>query len=801
MRDWAILDALQTRGVLAASWLEAGRSAVWGRDWASFLSPETAWMLTEAGWLRPYRHQETAVRATLEGRDVALTTGTGSGKSAVFLAPTLELLRRDASATVLMLFPTKALLRDQERRYRPFFGTRMVAIDGDAGRAERQRAYGAGVLLCTPDMLHVGILPRNSAFASFLGRLQLVCLDEAHGYHGLFGSHVANVLRRLYRFAPTDLRVVLASATSANAEDHALMLTGRRVVEVSGDDAAAAPRWHGIINPPIVDARLGIRADALDEALRAAEHLVRSGLRGVLFVSSRMLAERAALRLRDALPEHAGAVFAYRSGLLVGERRLVEESLRAGTACVVVSTSALELGVDFEALDFVVHVGYPGSVAAYRQRAGRAGRRHEGLSLLVAAAGALDQYVAQHPEYLQGGTERLVSDPDNAAVLLAHVRCALYEAAFTVESVVFPHQDAILELLSEDGEAVRTRSAWRALSLDYPAAEVGLRQAGQTVVAKHGDRPVATASLHDATWLWHPDAVYVHAGRRYVVRSLDLEAARADLHAEEVPWFTTSVSDHTTEERTVLAERPVTAGTLGLAEVMVRTQVTGFARRSWESGERLGGGDVDMPPMDLHTVAVSFRLRDDALRAAWGADPNAYGPTWAVVAAAARERDAFRCVSCGTPGRPGRVLDVHHVRPFRAFERPEDANAPENLVTLCPSCHRKAEEGVRIRSGVAAFCGVLRGVVPAFLRCAAADVGVLAESADGTLGFALYDRVSGGVGLSAAYFEVHEDVVEAAHSVLVDCACEAGCPGCVGPPAADGSAGKAEALLIAGRLR
>ncbi|MHC4390683.1 MAG: DEAD/DEAH box helicase, partial [Planctomycetota bacterium] len=564
--------------------------------WSAFLTTDTVNRLVRLGWESPYLHQARAVRATLGGEDVVVATSTGSGKSACFVAPALEFLQADPGATILMLFPTKALLRDQEQRYRQVFGSGLVAIDGDAGRRERERAPFARVLVCTPDMLHAGVLPRNDRFASFLSRLRMVCLDEAHAYHGVFGSHVANVFRRLFRFAPPGVRMVLASATSANASEHARSLTGRDVTVVREEGAPSWERLHAIVNPPLIDERLGVRAEALDEALAAAETLLAGGARGVVFVPSRMMAERAALSLKAQVPDQADRVFVYRSGLLAQERRAVEEALRSGSAGVVVSTSALELGVDFGSLDFVLHVGYPGSVAAYRQRAGRAGRDGGGLSVLVVGPGPLDQYVARHPDHLQGGTEWLVADPDNLSVLTEHVRCALYEASFPVGVSAFPYQEEILEFLAEDGEAVQTRLGWRALALDRPAASVGLRSVGRRVHAVSGGRVVATAAIGDAQWLWHPGAVYVHAGTQYVVEELDLEGGAATLEAGPRPWFTTALSERDVEVLGEFDRRAVKGGSLGLLELLVRTTVTGFARRSWESGERLGGESLELPP-------------------------------------------------------------------------------------------------------------------------------------------------------------------------------------------------------------
>jgi DEAD/DEAH box helicase domain-containing protein len=633
-----------------------------------------------------------------------------------------------------------------------------------------------------------------------LSQLRLLCLDEAHAYHGVFGSHVGNVLRRLFRFAPAEVRMVLASATSANAAEHTLALTGRAASVLRSDAAPAPPRLHAIANPPLIDERLGVRADPLDEALLMGASLMRGGARGVIFVPSRMVAERAALRLKGMAPEVAAGVFAYRSGLLTKERREVEEALQSGAARAVVSTSALELGVDFGALDFVLHVGYPGSVAAYLQRAGRAGRERGGLSLLVAGAGSLDQYIVRHPEHLQGATEVLVADPDNLSILTDHVRCSLYEASFSHHDRSFPHLEEILELLAEDGEAVRTASRWRALALDRPAARVGLRALGRSVRAVNGGRVIATSAHSDAPWLWHPGAVYVHAGRHYVVAELDLDVDEARLVEGAAAWFTTSVTDRKAEVLDVLESRDVRGGTLRLVELKVSSRVTGFSCRSWESGERLGGESLDLPPTELVTIGVSFVLGAANEALPWGGDANDYGQEWLEVAARARRRDEGRCGICGAGSLGGRALDVHHVKPFRAFERREDANALENLVTLCPTCHKRAEAGIRIRSGVAALSNVLRGVLPAFLRCSASDVGVMSESPDGAAGFTLYDRAAGGVGLSVSYFGAHELVLAAARDVMRDCPCEAGCPGCVGPAALEGESGKSAAMEIVGAL-
>ncbi len=775
--------------------------------------------LSEAGVTRLYAHQRAALDAIAAGRDVLLTTGTASGKSLAYQLPILAEQLRDPGATALALFPTKALAHDQAEAFaglavRAGLPAGSVAgYDGDtpAHRRKGVRAE-ARTLLTNPDMLHAGILPHHTLWRRLLAGLRLVVIDEVHVYRGVFGGHLAGVLRRLLRVARhygAEPRLVATSATLGNPREHARRVTGREVVHLDHDAAPRAARELLLVQPPLVDEELGIRRPPLAEAASLAERLAADGRQVLVFAGSRQGAEEAVLQLRG----RTDGVRSYRSGLLAAERRAIERELRDGAARVVVATNALELGIDVGGVDAVVIAGYPGSAAAFWQQVGRAGRRgRPGLGVLVLGGGPLDQYLARHPEHLFGAPpERALTDPDHLLLALDHLRCAAFELPIEPNERFGrygPDEIALLATqLRADGEAhvADGRIYW--LGERYPAETVSLRSAGRDEVTLLDQDGVAIGTLDapSARWMAHPGAVYLHDGRPHLVEALDLEGRLARLRPTDDRVLTRAVRETRIEPEGEPEARPARGATVLSGEVTVTDTVTGYRRLRRVTRETLGRYPLSLEPSRLRTRAYAFAPGEatvERLRraGAWNADANDYGPEWSRTRAAVLQRDGHACRVCGTRAASGTRLHVHHRVPFRAFASAREANRPENLTTLCPACHRRAEQGVRVRSGLAAVAYALRSLAPLRVLCDARDLGVHADPASAVAGggpaVLMYETVPGGVGLADELARRHEELIMAALELVAGCGCRDGCPGCVGPAGEPGHAGKSEARAL-----
>jgi DEAD/DEAH box helicase domain-containing protein len=635
-------------------------------DWPDWVAPEVVGALRGAGVERPWSHQVAAASLAWAGRHVVLATGTASGKSLGYQLPVLSTLATDRRATALYLSPTKALGADQLRAVSALDldGVRPATFDGDTPREERDwvRAHSRWVFT-NPDMLHRSVLPRHGQWASFLRRLRFVVLDECHSYRGVFGSHVALLLRRLRRLcarygsSPT---FVLASATVADPGGSASRLTGLDTAAVTEDGSPRGPRTVALWEPPLLEELTGengapVRRSAGAESARMLADLVVEGARTLAFVRSRVGAETVALRAARALaevdPGLAARVSAYRAGFLPEERRELEQALQTGRLLGVASTNALELGVDVAGLDAVLVAGFPGTRASFWQQAGRAGRSgRSALAVLVARDDPLDTYLVHHPEALLGRpVEGCVLDPTNPYVLGPQLACAaaespLTEAEVSGPSALFggPRTPAVLDALVADGMLRRRPRGWFwARPGEWPSADVDIRGGGGgqiAVVESDTGRMLGTVDWARAPATVHPGAVYLHRGASFVVDELDLDEGLALVHAEEPDW---STSARTVVDVAVLDEEgpadiapdgagpaaheesgggespvpPFRAGdgvTARLGEVLVTSQVVSYQRRL-PSGMVLETVPLDLPEQSLHTRAVWYTIDETLL--------------------------------------------------------------------------------------------------------------------------------------------------------------------------------------------
>lgn len=693
------------------------------------------------GWLRLhginglYAHQAAAIESARGGGHVAVVTPTASGKTLCYNLPVLDALLDDPQACALYLFPTKALAQDQLGALAAFDapGVPASTYDGDTPQRERRSVRErARIVLSNPDMLHVGILPQHFRWKAFFQRLRFVVIDEMHVYRGVFGSNVANVLRRLRRLCTlhgSDPRFICTSATIANPEEFASRLLGLPVTVIGGGGTPTGPRWFVLWNPPLLDGgdQVGgkgrARKSATTEAAGLLADLVRHGVRTIAFTKSRkvteLLSRYAADRLAGEASHLAGRISPYRAGYLPEDRRRIERRLFEGELLGVVSTSALELGIDVGGLDAALLVGFPGTIASTWQRAGRAGRGSDpALAVLIAQDDALDQYLMRHPNYLfEQPCEHAVIDPENRHVLTNHLRAASAEIALVPGDLdLFGERSrGLVDELQAAGELVARRSRWYwAGGPRYPAQEVDIRSASGTVFRIVGPDRRAIGTVEEARTFEqvHPGAIYLHQGEAYLVRVLDLAAHVAHVVPASGEYHT---QPRSTIELTVLRthlSRPWGATVVRFGEVEVSTRVTGFARRQLFTETVLGVEPLDLPSQRLQTTALWFEI-PGALEAA--------------------------------------------VR----------------------------GQGLDFSGGIHAVEHAAIGMLPLFAMCDRWDIGGVSHPLHpqtGTPAVFIYDAHPGGVGIAEKGYDLIGALMAAAHEVIEACPCDEGCPSCVQSP-------------------
>ena len=691
------------------------------------LHPHLRDALERTGVEALYAHQADALESAYEGHTI-VTTGTASGKSMAFNLPVLDTLAHDISARALYLYPTKALAQDQARALLrlKLKGLRPAIYDGDTPHEERRAIrQRSNLILTNPDMLHVGVLPNHRHWGDLLANLAWIVVDEAHVYRGVFGSHVANVLRRLRRLAlayGTEPRFVLASATIANPVELAERLTGCEVALVDRDGAPRAERRIAMWNPPLVDERTGARASPLAEAADLLADLVERGVRTICFLRSRrgieLILKFARLRLEDrGRSDLAEQIAPYRAGYTPAQRREIESRLVAGDLMAVVATDALELGIDVGELDAAICVTFPGTVASLRQMWGRAGRRATGLAVYVAGADALDQFFCRHPEeFLGRAVESAILDHESEEIHMAHLCAAAYE---------MPLSPGDQEFLGERWEPAARRLVKMGLlreragrylprGEEFPAGRIALRSASPdsvAVVEAEGGEVIGTVETARAHSSLHPGAVYLHMGRSYEVEDLDLASRRALVKPFSGDWYTQPKKDTDTFIEAVEDVREVAGATLSFGRVSVTEQVTAFQRKRVSDHSVLDLVALDMPEERFATQALWYELPEMAL----------------------------------------------------------DEDFPLDL--LQGSLH--AAEHAQI------------AVLPLIAMCDRWDIGGLSTAFHAQTGCAtifIYDGHPGGVGITRLGFAQFERLVRDALRLISECPCRSGCPSCVQSP-------------------
>ena len=777
-----------------------------------------------------YTHQAEAVFHARSGKHLVITTGTASGKSLCYQIPVLEALCRDPQARALFIFPTKALTHDQQEsmqgllrvlgKHQPDLSNLVTSgYDGDTPTAQRQLIRSqTRILMTNPDMLHTAILPHHTLWADFISHLRFVILDEIHVYRGVFGSHIANLMRRLRRVAKfynAWPQHILTSATISNAQEHASRFIEGPVSLISQDASPHGEQNVLLYNPPLVDTDLGIRRGALAEGLQLAEQLLEDNIQSIIFARSRRSVELMLRQLQQTHKNGFNDIRGYRSGYLRSERREIEVGLRQGNIKMVVATNALELGVDIGGMGAVILIGYPGTIAATRQQMGRAGRRQStSIAIMVASANPLDQYLTRHPEFLlERNPEQALINPENSLILLQHLRCAAFELPFrdgdgfgNLTSGVIAE---FLEYLRMSGVLTLSGKQYYWIADKYPAAQVSLRSAGGEKISLRTEVdgrhiPIGEIDRPSAFWMTHPGAIYLHDGVSYRVENLDLEENKADLIPVNTDYYTEALQQSEVEKITEIESQLAPAGQKCYGEIQVTTQITGYRKVQWLTRSILGSEELSLPSVDLRTIAYWFVFSAetvDILRSLnlWSNDANQYGPNWKLQRNLARQRDRNTCQICGVPEQD-KAHHVHHKIPFRQFPSYEQANRLDNLITLCPVCHQRAEMNLRVKSGLSGLGYVLHNLAPMLLMCDQFDLGVHLDPqsplGDGQPTIVLYDLVPAGIGLSDALYLQHRGLVKQAYDLVKHCPCGDGCPSCVGPGGENGGGGKREALAL-----
>jgi DEAD/DEAH box helicase domain-containing protein len=740
-------------------------------DFPEGIHPKLRESLVGRGYRGLYSHQREAYEEVQAGRDVVVVTPTASGKTLCYNLPVLDRILKDPDARALYLFPTKALAQDQLAELYAVIQAIGAEIgtftyDGDtpqdARKAIRARAH---VVVTNPDMLHKGILPHHTKWVKLLENLRYVVVDELHSLRGVYGSHVANILRRLRRlceFYGSRPQFICSSATIRNPKQLAEALAEREMTLVDESGAPRGERYFAIYNPPVVNRQLGIRRSALNSARDVSLSFLTKGLQTIVFAPSRLATEVLVTYLKEALetkPGAEGIIRGYRGGYLPLKRREIERGLREGEVLGVVSTNALELGIDIGSLDAAVLVGYPGSVASAWQQAGRAGRRSgTSVAVLVCNSTPLNQYIAKNPDYFFGqAVEEGRVNPDNLQILVNHVKCAAFELPFSSgESFGGEDLAEILGFLEEERLLHRSGDRWHWTSESYPADAVSLRSVSSDnfVVQDVTREPriIAEVDYDSAPSMVHEKAIYILEGRTYYVEKYDHKERRVEVREAEVDYYTDAITYTKVRILERFAEEPRQSARRSHGEVHVTSQVVGFKKIKFHTGENVGAGELTMPENEMHTTSY-----------------------WLTV-----PREVMRSLPFSLEERRDGVVALAHTL--------------GQLAALFLMCDRH-DLGVALGDNGQGEARIERGLLRLGAgRTARRDEPVPGEEYEPNV--FIYDAYPGGIGLSEPLYRLHDRLLAESRSLIAGCPCTDGCPSCVGPAGEVGSRGKQVALAI-----
>lgn len=770
------LRPLQRRGEITA-WVHNEAAGGSFFELPADLNPAVSRVLAARGIHRLYSHQMEAYELACEGKNFVVVTPTASGKTLCYNLPVLERLLREPDARALYVFPTKALSQDQQAELRETIAAGGLNLgantyDGDTPADMRRKIREhARIVLTNPDMLHTAILPHHPKWVQLFRNLRYVVIDELHTYRGIFGSHFCNVLRRLKRVAAfynSRIQFFCASATIANPQELAQKLLEEPVHPITANGAPRAAKDLIFYNPPIVNPELGLRRSALSAGRRLMECFLRENVQAIAFASSRVNVEvllRYLQRSFHRRPADTVKVRGYRGGYLPKTRREIETQLRTGELQGVVSTNALELGIDIGSLEACVLVGYPGSIASTWQQMGRAGRRFgRSVAVLIARNLPLDQFIINHPEYFfDQSPEHGLIHPDNLQILVSHIKCAAFELPFTQRETFGKENLAeILEFLSEEGIVCKSGPAWHWSSESYPADSVSLRNiADENFVVFNSDeqnKAIAEVDFDSAPELIHKDAIYMCEGRQYHIDSLDYPRRKAYGHEVKVDHYTEAITY--SGLRVLKSDCRAAVGNVEVehGEVHLVKKFPGYKKIRFHTSENLGYGKIDLPLHELHTTAYWFSAPEKVLPA----DQTRSELIYAFLGIAYALHYLASLLLMCDPGDLGRSVGDRSARWFAQAGR----------------------EGLGFHSA--------SGQIEAF---GADEMPVFEPTVF------LYDNYPGGVGFSETLFQQHRQLLKQTEELVECCACQNGCPSCVGPVDELGKHTKRNALRILRVLR
>jgi DEAD/DEAH box helicase domain-containing protein len=773
-----VLDVLAARGVqgeiLTAVRHYPAREAQWA-DFPVWTHADLEAAYAGKGIQQLYSHQAAAAEAVRDGKDVVIVTPTASGKTLCYNLPILNAILECSDSRALYLFPTKALAQDQlaelhdlNQRLENRFG--VFTYDGDtpsdARKAIREKGH---IVLTNPDMLHTGILPHHTRWTRLFENLRYIVIDELHTYRGVFGSHLCNVLRRLRRIARfygREAQFICSSATIANPGELAARLLEADVEVLNANGAPAAEKTFVFYNPPVVNRALGIRRSYISESARVAQEFLKQELQTIVFANSRLHTELLLTYLQQANPRAPGkpeTIRGYRGGYLPNERREIERGLRDARVRGVVSTSALELGIDVGSLDAVVMAGYPGTIAGTWQRAGRAGRRSgSSCAVMVASSAPLDQFMVRNPDYFFGRTpEHAFIQPDNLEILVNHLKCAAFELPIAPEER-FGDVDVpdLCARLAEAGYLHQAGEHYHWSHEAYPADTVSLRSvtSDNFVIIDITGEPnvIGEVDFSSALATVHEKAIYLHGGEQYHVEHLDFKERKAYVKRVDVDYYTDAIRYTQVRVLEIAARDPSPDSSRSHGDVLVRSQVVGFKKIKFFTNENLGAGKLELPENEMHTTSYWITLQRPLLESL----------------------------------------------PFTVSERQSGMfgllHALESVATLLLMCDGRD-------------LGTAIGERPPYTAGAEAAEDFSAARIDDIVGASakeffepnlyLFDAYPGGIGFSEPLFRTHALLIEKTRELIAACGCEQGCPSCVGPAGDLAPRAKEAALAILDRLR
>ncbi|MCX7679367.1 MAG: DEAD/DEAH box helicase [Spirochaetes bacterium] len=714
-------------------------------EWPVWIDERVKSAYVARGIEKLYVHQKIACEAIAKAEDIVVVTPTASGKTLCYNIPVLDAMAKNPDARALYLFPTKALSQDQlselsDAIERIGISIKTYTFDGDTPASARKAIRSAGnIVITNPDMLHSGILPHHTIWIKLFENLKFVVIDELHSYRGVFGSHLANVVRRLLRlctFYGSKPQFICCSATIQNPKEHADAIIGRPVTLIDKNGAPCGEKHYVIYNPPVINEDLGIRASAIKEAVKIGEMIIKNRIPTIIFARSRLRVEIVSTYLRERCGDIP--VVAYRGGYLPNERRAIEKGLREGRITGVVSTNALELGIDIGMLDVAISVGYPGSISSMFQQFGRAGRRGEpSLAILVATSSPLDQFICNNTDFfVNANPESATINPDNLLILMDHIKCSSFELPFKENERFAPHLATtreMLEYLESEGVLKRSDGKFHWMSDIYPANEISLRTASQEnfviIDTKDKNKVIGEVDYYSAPTDIHDDAIYIHQGRQYYIDKLDWERRMAYCHEVESDYYTDAETKTNVSVLERFQSRAMKDAELSFGEVNVRSMAVMFKKIKFNTHENLGWGRIHLPELEMHTEAMWIDFNDEVLEQQFG-------------------RQMI-----------GRILY--------------------------------------------SVAYILRHIAPIFTLSESNDIRVHHETRSlysGKPAVFLYDALPGGVGISKRVFDTMEIIIEEAIKSVKGCACMYGCPSCIGPLPDEGKDTKVAVVQLLQRM-